>query len=270
MSGEWGFHTPPEQQAQVDARFKKARNLAARRPLPNDVQLHHSTRQTSDLYGHEVSTHHTVRAIKHFEDGTINRQVGELTWSGASGGVGWLEGEPQIVPHLMAKAHQVSVETGDAPPLHGDELSPYSYRMLRKQMPEALTPQTKVEGVPLLTDQHFAQLHAHVNQAQATIAAPAAPGGQRAVADLAHLARESIVGAQRAHRGFMATWNDPYSGKKYRHLDDYDTHKTNFDIAVVRMVGLASEAGISDHPHVTALKQATGVLHEGRMNGGWD
>ena len=162
MNDSWGFHTPPEQQAVVDAQYKKATKLAARRPLPPGVRVIHSSRPVRHLGGGAV---HTVEATGPGDDVVFRKSLGGITWEGTSGQVIGMGGERYLVPHMLALAHKVSAETGDAPPLTSNEMSKDSYRLARKYLPDFIPNGARVDRTPLARGRR-AQLHAGIIRAR--------------------------------------------------------------------------------------------------------
>lgn len=251
MNDSWGFHTPPEQQAVVDAQYKKANKLASRRPLPSGIQVTHSSRNFRMSDGTTGPTQHTVRATEVDSDGLIKRDVGEVTWAGDDGHVAWMGAPPHIVPHLLAKAHEVSSKTGDAPPLYAEDLSPSSHRLMRKYLPSQVPKDVTVSGLPLLTPENFAAATEVVNHAHAAAHAALPPELHGTINRAASDARAALTEGRRSHSAMHRLGGSAGSEDEYFR---YQEHASTFHANSHAIVNAVQKHGSHVPGEIHALR----------------
>lgn len=258
MSDTWGYHTPPEQQAVIDAQYKKASRTAARRPLPSNVLLSHSERRTR-AFGADPGTEvvqHSVRAVELHPDGAHHRDLGELTWAGDDGYVAWMGAPAHIVPHLLAKAHEVSVATGDAPPTYAEDLSPSSHRLMRKYLPTHVPEGVTVAGMPLLTPEHFARATETVNAAHAAALASVPAVYHNTVNIAASAARSAVTEGRRSHSALQRLGDQEHADE----YDNYQQHASKFYANSHLLANTVEKHGAHTPDAVHALRRVSDFM----------
>jgi len=151
-SKRWGY-TNDEGKAEQQGLDKL--KIASRREMPANYSMYVEKPEPGE------EPHYAI-GLMHFGE-----KVGHLGWSGKTGHVyGLSVDEPHraLVPRLISKAHEVSHEEGHTGPTSSNELSAYSYRIMRKHAPDFIPEDTMVEG----EDEHMYDdaVRAHQEAAQ--------------------------------------------------------------------------------------------------------
>lgn len=169
----YGYHTPPEQQEQLDAVYKKASRIAARHSGGNEYVTIPQRSPYEDMH---LSTVH----LQHLPGGQGPTQnVGKVVWNTQTGHVSWLgvdNGHRHMVPKLLADAKAHSDAEGYAPPSSSGDMTGYSYKLAKRYAPEHIPEGAVVNYRPLsVKDSDFHKASEHINTLHA-LAMADAPG----------------------------------------------------------------------------------------------
>lgn len=134
------FYTP-EQEAEVSASLEKVHRVAKKRSstgltVPEGIRAKRFIEQDR-ITGERryLLTMHDPENKSSFYSGD---EVGKVAWDGNSGHVRWMGVEPgyeHIVPHLVSLSHKLAAENGDTGPTQSDELTSFSYNLMKKHVP---------------------------------------------------------------------------------------------------------------------------------------
>jgi hypothetical protein len=134
------FYTP-EKEAEVSSSLKTIHRVARKRSapgmtVPEGIHSNHFI-EHDPLTGERkyLLTLHDPMSKSSSYSGD---EVAKVQWNGNSGHVRWMgvdEGYEHLVPHLVSRAHYLSEMYGDTGPTQSDELSSYSYKLMKKHNP---------------------------------------------------------------------------------------------------------------------------------------
>ncbi len=219
-SDAYGYHTPPEQQDQLDARFKKVSRIAAR-PSSSDrytvAEDRYSTPRDSSL-----------NLVVKGDGKTIgDREVGNVRWDTQTGKVSWLGvngGHRHMLPKLLAEAKAHADKNGYAPPSHSEDLTGYSYKLAKKYVPEHIPEDAHVNYRPVnLKNTDFHTATEHINKVHAMALAHATPKAHRDINVQAEAAKREL---SNAHEIFTNTPIDKDKGENYSYHIGQAQHHT--------------------------------------------
>lgn len=136
-SDRWTYNAPEAEAEQ--AGLDKLNKITSRRELSKGYSL----KMDSDYNGKYAQQ----LFLKHESSPT---PVGRVKWNSQTGNVHNLEVQPehrQATAHLIAKAHELSHETGGTGPTSSNNLSSFSYKMMKRHAPDFIEDDTIVEGI---------------------------------------------------------------------------------------------------------------------------
>jgi len=141
-----GLHTnrvnfTPEQTAQEKAGKEKLAGLTSAHP-GKGVDVYHYVSDTDWQTGSRV--HH----VKMLND--MGGEVGHVHWNGSTGYVRSLSVDPEyrtFTHVLLNTAHQAADEHGDLGPLQSNELTDFSYKLMKRHASEFIPKRTYVNDI---------------------------------------------------------------------------------------------------------------------------